>query len=211
MWRVYKVEECRICAWFLDPEHRVGLLKLDPQPLYKAAGWSAYVNLYDAIVLNATRAGIEVQFMESNAVPGDPCKDNCPDTCSAKPGSSSDSCTPSYMDAFHATVRKLFQRYKDVRLGVSYDVEQTTKGDFSPVWDVLRGKIKNFAAEQAAARGSLWAGYSLIRPMIFSYNDSTALMSTARSLDDQHYFSALNTGWTDPAGPILGKMASKTR
>ena len=91
--------------WFLNPENRVGQLKIDVVPLFKQ--WSKAIPLYDNIIHNATQAGIAIQFMESNSIPGDECANNCADTCKATGSGSDDSCTPSYMDDFHAMVSRL--------------------------------------------------------------------------------------------------------
>ena len=136
-------------------------LKLDVVPLFKQ--FDELILHYDAIVRNATRAGIEVRFMESNNVPGDECANNCPDTCKASGGGADDSCTPSYMDDFHAMVAKLLARYADVPLGVVYDVEQTTSGNYAPVWSQIAGKVAAFEGS-AAVSGTARVGLLLVRP-----------------------------------------------
>ena len=95
-----------------DPTNRVGLLALDVQPLMKSSAQPTYLPQYDAIVASCTMAGIGIELMESNAIPGDSCKTNCPESCAAIPSSSNDSCTPSYMDTFHATAYELINRCK---------------------------------------------------------------------------------------------------
>merc|ERR1711871_853586 len=42
-----------------------------------------------------------------------------------------------------------------------------------------------------------------------NWKDSSTLMSNALSLDDQHYFSPLNTGWNSSGGPILASNGIK--
>ena len=70
--------------FFLNPDNRIGQLKIDVVPLFKQ--WDTAIANYDIIIRNATANGIDVQFMESNSIPGDECADNCADTCKATGG-----------------------------------------------------------------------------------------------------------------------------
>jgi hypothetical protein len=180
------------------------MVKLDVQPLYKS--YDAVIGNYDTIVHGLAAAGVQIQFMESNAVPGDPCAANCPDTCTATPGSAADSCTPSYMDTFHGMLGRLFARYPALPLGVSYDVEQSsrTSGDHTVVWAALVARINAFTSSSKHSRGALFTGYSVIRPAIWDFSLNTTFLTQARSLDDQVYFSTATANWGQPGkgGPI---------
>ena len=170
----------------LNETNRVGMVKLDVQPLYKS--YDAVIGNYDTIVHGLAAAGVQIQFMESNAVPGDPCAGNCPDTCTATPGSAADSCTPSYMDAFHDMVAgRLFARYPALPLGVSYDVEQSsrTSGDHTVVWAALVARINAFSSLAKHSRGALFTGYSVIRPAIWDFSLNTTFLILLRLLQEK--------------------------
>tara|TARA_B110000208_G_scaffold118343_1_gene144841 strand:+ start:121 stop:1377 length:1257 start_codon:yes stop_codon:yes gene_type:complete len=190
-----------------DPTNRVGMLSLDVQPLYKKSVQSTYFPQYDAIVAACTTAGIDIELMESNAVPGDSCKVNCPSVCNATPNSANDSCTPSYMDSFHSMAYTLLNRYKNASMGVSYDIEQSDPASVppsrAPVWQALWNRIANFDVLAKASRAGsgagtgigAYTGYSFIRPAVwdFSSGGNDAMMRASRALDDQDFFSLLKT------------------
>jgi len=165
-----------LITFIRDPTNRVGMLSLDVQPLNKKSVQSTYFPQYDAIVAACTVAGIGIELMESNAVPGDSCQQNCPSVCQAKPNSANDSCTPSYMDAFHAVAYTLLNRYKNATMGVSYDIEQSDPASVPPsreiVWEVRERASpscelnRGFPAVTPRARSFLFRSPSPPRPAL---------------------------------------------
>tara|TARA_B110000208_G_C11683907_1_gene399826 strand:- start:142 stop:1026 length:885 start_codon:yes stop_codon:yes gene_type:complete len=186
--------------WFLDPANRIGQLKIDVVPLFKKFDKS--IVLYDYIIRNATQAGIDVRFMESNSIPGDECSDNCADTCTAKGGGSDDSCTPSYMDYFHSMVTRLLARYPTLSLGAVYDIEQTTAGDFGPVWDQIATKVTDYDSAAIKQHGNKWEGYSFIRPAGYQFSGDQTMLGGANTINYMKYFSPLDPTWNTTNGVI---------
>jgi hypothetical protein len=185
--------------WFLNPDNRIGQLKIDVVPLFKH--FETSILLYDYIIHNATQAGIDVQFMESNSIPGDECANNCADTCKATGGGSDDSCTPSYMDYFHTMVSKLLTRYSDLSLSAVYDIEQTTSGNYEPVWTQIATKVSSYEND-AIKINSKWKGYSFIRPAGYQFSGDLTMLGGSQNINFMKYFTPLDPTWNLTNGVI---------
>ena len=187
--------------FFKNSENRIGQLKLDVVPLFKQ--FDQLIPHYDSIIRNATQAGIEVRFMESNSIPGDECADNCADTCKISGGGPDDSCTPSYMDYFHNMVSRLLGRYSDVPLGVVYDIEQTVEGDYTPVWSQIADKVASFEKSSAVIdHGSNWLGYSFVRPAGYKFSANKTMLGGSNTINFMRYFTPLDSNWDKDTGVI---------
>ena len=186
--------------WFLDPENRIGQLKIDVVPLFKE--WNKAITLYDHIIHNATQAGIEVQFMESNSIPGDECANNCADTCKATGGGSDDSCSPSYMDYFHTMVSRLLARYPTVPLSAVYDIEQTKAGSYAPVWEQIATKVATYETTATSIHGKNWDGYSFIRPAGYDFSGDQKMLGGSKVINYMKYFTPLDPTWNLTSGVI---------
>lgn len=189
-----------LLIFFINPDNRIGQLKIDVVPLFK--NWNTAITNYDSIIRNATANGISIQFMESNSIPGDECANNCPDTCKAKGGGTDDSCTPSYMDYFQTMVTRLLTRYSDIELSAVYDIEQTTAGNYAPVWEQIASKVAAYEKVAISSHGSKWLGYSFIRPAGYQFSGDVTMLGGAKTINYMKYFSPLDPTWNTTTGVI---------
>ena len=82
---------------------------------------------------------------------------------------SDDSCTPSYMGYFQTMVTKLLTRYPDLPLSAVYDIEQTTSGDYGPVWVQIADKVAAFEKTAISLHGMLSGYFNIVFGSIFAY------------------------------------------
>ena len=80
------------------------------------------------------------------------------------------------MDYFQTMVTRLLTRYSDIELSAVYDIEQTTAGNYAPVWEQIASKVAAYEKVAISSHGSKWLGYSFIRPAGYQFSGDVTML-----------------------------------